>query len=80
MVIVIYVILILIFLGMSALILRHTMKYSYLSSRFKMVVSVFGLLALVVFIFSIFLIFQLDGEPKSPSYQPSSPSSTEINF
>lgn len=83
MVIATYIILMLIFLVMSALILRHTVKYSYLSTRFKIVVSVFGLLALAVFIFSIFLIFQLDGDSKSPSFSPPatpSPSNTEINF
>jgi predicted permease len=65
---------------MSALILRHTVKYSYLSTRFKVIVSVFGILALIVFLFSIFLIFQLNGELRTPSFTPSAPSDVEIQF
>lgn len=79
-VIAIYVILLLVFLIMSALIFRHTVKYSYLSTRFKITVSAFGILALIVLIFSIFLIFQLDGKPSSPTFAPSVPSNVEINF
>ncbi len=78
-----YVILLLVFLVSSALILRHTMKFSYLSPRFKTIVSIFGLLALIVIVFSVYLVLLL-GRSSPPSSSPSIPSptssSSDINF
>lgn len=78
---VIYAILIIAFLVASALILRHTVKFSYLSPRFKTIVSIFGLLALVVIVFSLYLVI-LSNRSASSSFSdftPSTPSSG-INF
>lgn len=81
---IIYIVLMVIFLVTSALILRHTVKYSYLSPKFKTIVTIFGLLALCVFIFSIYLAFSIGVSPSpSPSSYPSvspSTSTSDINF
>lgn len=86
--IIMYAILLVIFLIISALILRHTVKFSYLSPRFKTVVSIFGLLALIVIIFTLYLVFLLSRpEPSSSGFlvpststAPSSTSTSDINF
>jgi len=49
----IYIVLLVIFLVMCALIFRHTVKFGYLSPRFKTVVTIFGILALGIIIFSL---------------------------
>lgn len=77
-----YIIFMAIFIAMSALIVRHTVKYSYLSQRFKYIVFTFGLLALGVIFFSIYLIFALlanSPDSGSPSF-PSTSSGSGINF
>lgn len=79
-----YIVLMIIFLVSSALIIRHAVTYSYLGSRFKKVVAVFGILSVSVIIFSIYLMIKLFDTPSSSSsYSPAStsaPSSSEINF
>ena len=40
---------------MSGLILRHALRFGYLSPRFKIVVMVFGVLSLIIIIFSLYL-------------------------
>jgi len=55
-VIVIYIALLLVFFFVSSLIFRHTMKYSYLSPRFRTVVTIFGLLSACVIAFSLYLL------------------------
>ncbi len=72
------------FMATSALIFRHTIKFSYLSPRFKTVVAVFSGVAVVVIIFSLFLIISLfsgGSTPTSSDYTPeTSTSSSDINF
>ena len=81
--IVLYILLLLVFLVISSLIFRHTVKFSYLSPRFKYIVGVFGLIAVVVIIFSIFLLFQM-GDGPSTSYYDNDPAPTttsgDLNF
>ena len=81
-VIAIYAVLLIVFLVISGLIFRHTVKFGYLSPRFKKVVSVFGILALIITIFSIYLIISLFRSPSSaPSYSyPSVSTPSDINF
>jgi len=55
-VIVIYITLLLVFFFVSSLIFRYTIQYSYLSPRFKTVVTVFSLLAVCVIAFSLYLL------------------------
>ena len=57
----IYILLLIVFLIISSLVLRHSVKFGYLSPKFKIVVGVFGVLALAVIIFSIYLMFQVGG-------------------
>lgn len=82
----IYIILMIIFLATSALIFRHTIKFSYLSPRFKTIIAVFAGIAVVVIIFSLFLVIRLVSSDSSSSssssnYTPSvNTSSSDINF
>lgn len=83
--IVIYIILLLIFLIISSLIFRHTIKFSYLSPRFRYVVIVFGVVAMVVIIFSVYLLFQIGGGPQTNYYDTSpttipSTNTGDLNF
>lgn len=82
---VIYALLLAVFLVMSALIFRHTMKYGYLSPKFKTIVTIFGLLALGIIIFSLYLVISLSrasDKPRSPFSTPSTNtvSPGKINF
>ncbi|MBU1017917.1 hypothetical protein KKA33_02700 [Patescibacteria group bacterium] len=77
----IYIVLLIGFLAISALIFRHTAKYSYLSPKFKTVVWVFAILALGGVIFSLYLVISLFSTPSGPSYSsPSVNTSSDINF
>lgn len=86
--IVIYILLLIIFLIVSSLILRHTMKYNYLSPHFKYIVGGFGIIAVMVIIFSIYLLFKMGSgsgsgnSDYSPSPTPTIPktSSGDLNF
>ncbi len=80
----IYILLLIVFLIVSSLILRHAVKFSYLSHRFKYVCGVFGLIALIIIIFSIFLLFRM-GPSDSTNYDDPAPysppaSSGDLNF
>lgn len=79
---IIYILFLLIFFIASGLIFRHTVKFGYLSQRFKTIVTIFGLLALSVIIFSIYIFLQVL-TPSSETYSTSSPptsNSGELNF
>lgn len=56
------------FLTISGLLLRHAVKFGYLSPRFKIVVAIFGIISLAVIIFSISLIFQI-GNSENSGYE-----------
>lgn len=83
-VIVIYILLLIGFLVISSLILRHAIKFSYLSPRFKYIVGVFTVVALAVICFSVFLLFRMDmgstGVPYSAPSAPASDDSGSLNF
>ncbi|MBN2096589.1 hypothetical protein JW752_04325 [Candidatus Peregrinibacteria bacterium] len=77
----IYIVLLIGFLGISALIFRHTVKYSYLSQKFKTVVWIFAILALGGVILSLYLVISLFSTSSGPSYSyPSVNTSSDINF
>ena len=84
--IIIYVLTLIVFFIISGLIVRHSIKFGYLSPRFKTVVITFGAIALIIIIFSIFLMFQGDSPSGSTYYQPrleSTPSGSsygDLNF
>ena len=85
--IVLYILLLIVFLIISSLILRHAVKFSYLSPSFKYVVGFFGITALIVIIFSVYLLFQIDGGKGGttnyydPSpYTPPATSTGNLNF
>ena len=78
---IVYSIFLFIFLVICGLIFRHTVKFSYLSPRFKKVVTIFGVLALIVIIFSVYrliTLFHVDLDSMIPIPGSSSPSG--INF
>lgn len=83
-VIVFYILLLVIFLAISSLILRHAVKFSYLSHRFKYIVGLFVIVALSVIAFSLFLLLRMDeGSSHIPTDSPSVPasdSSGSLNF
>lgn len=80
--IVLYILLLIVFLIISSLILRHTIKFSYLSPRFKYIVAIFALISLGAILFSILLLFKM--EPSSSTGFDSRPStpigSGDLNF
>ena len=81
----IYITLMIIFLASSALIVRHAITYSYLSSRFKKLVAIFSVISIGVIVFSIYLMMELYSASSSstPSYSSpatSTSSSSGINF
>lgn len=77
-----YIFSLLIFFIMGTLIVRHTIKYSYLSPRFKNIVFIFGLIAFGIIIFSLVLMFNLYGGLSDAANVPIVPtgSSSGINF
>lgn len=84
--IVLYILLLVIFLIISSLILRHAVKFSYLSPNFKYVVGGFGIIAVIVIIFSIYLLFKMSPSSNT-NYYDSTPStytpptnSGDLNF
>lgn len=81
-VIAIYAVLLIVFLVVSGLIFRHTVKFGYLSPRFKTIASVFGIFALIIIILSIYLVVGLlRAPPSTPSYSyPSFSTPSDINF
>lgn len=85
--IVLYILLLIVFLIISSLILRHAIKFSYLNPRFKYVVGGFGIIAVIVIIFSIYLLFKMSPSSNSTNYYDSTPSpyipatsSGDLNF
>lgn len=83
-VIIIYIALLIGFLVISSLILRHAVKYSYLSHRFKYIVGFFAIVALAVISFSVFLLLKMDtgstGVPYSVPSNSASDDSGSLNF
>jgi len=81
-VIIVYIVLLVFFLLASAMIFRHTLKFSYLSPRFKAIIMTFGIIALAVIIYTIYLVISLYHQQSSPStFSPSPATSTsDINF
>lgn len=81
---VIYIILLLIFLVISGLILRYTIKFSYLSPRFKKVIWIFGILSFFIILFSAYrliTLFHVDLNSVIPSLPaPGSGSPSGIKF
>lgn len=81
----IYIVLLIIFLIISSLILRHTIKFSYLSPRFRYIVGFFGVIAVIIIIFSIYLLFKMGPSSGTSYYQPETPyvppaSTGDLNF
>jgi len=77
-IIVLYILLLIIFLIISSLILRHAIKFSYLSPRFKYIVGIFGIIAITVIVFSIYLLIKM-GPGTSNNYDDPSPYTAPAN-
>jgi hypothetical protein len=77
----IYIVLLIIFLVTTAMIFRHTIKFGYLSPQFKIVVVVFGVLALIGVIVSFYLVVNLFRTPSAPTFDyPSVSTPSDIQF
>ena len=85
-VIILYILLLIVFLIISSLILRHSIKFGYLSPRFKYMVIVFGIIASIVIILSVYILFRMGtGSDNNGYYNPtpsssSTPSGGNLNF
>jgi hypothetical protein len=82
-VILIYILLLIVFLAISSLVLRHAVKFGYLSPSFKIVIIIFGVMALCVIIFSIYLMFQVNKPYSGYEYYDTGTESTSndgLNF
>ena len=81
--IIIYFLLLIVFFVVGGLIVRHAVKFGYLSSKFKTVVLVFGIIALGIIIFSIYLLFLGGDSAPNDYYEPyteTATSSGDLNF
>lgn len=76
----IYGILIVIFMVTSVLIVRHMVKFSYLSQRFRSVVFGFGIVSVIVIVFSLFLVFNLVNLGSGGTSTPTIPTNGGIDF
>ncbi|QQR83226.1 hypothetical protein IPJ72_05500 [Candidatus Peregrinibacteria bacterium] len=77
---VIYVALIATFVFTTSLIIRHMVRFSYLSNRFRKVVLGFVVLAAIVIVFSLYLVFNLVALDAGGLSTPSIPNTGGINF
>lgn len=68
-----YIILLIIFLIISGLIFRHGIKFGYLAPRFIYVVGIFGVIALIVIIFSIYLLIVMGRDTSSTYFDTNTP-------
>lgn len=83
-----YILLLIGFLVLSGLILRYLFKFGHLAPRFKWVVILFGTLAIIAIIFSVYLLTQFDQGNSSSTSRPnlntnsnsSSSSANDLNF
>jgi len=78
----IYILLIALFLVMSSLVFRHTVKFGYLSPRFRLVMGIFGTLAVGIITLSVYLLFVLSQVSESgvSPVQPTHSNSNGLNF
>jgi hypothetical protein len=77
-VIIIYILLLVVFLVISSLILRHAVKFSYLSTSFKYIVGAFAIISIAVISFSVFLLLKMD-TGSTPSFDAGTPSVPAVN-
>lgn len=78
---VIYVLLLLVFCIFTGFIIRHTKRYGHLAPRFKITASIFGVVALALILFSLYLMTQLYSNPSRPFSRPAPASGNgSINF
>ncbi len=81
-IILLYILLLIGFISASAFIFRHMVKYGHLSPRFKTVIGFYGVISIIVIIFSIFLISSSEtgsSNDYNNDYSNSS-SSNDLNF
>jgi len=76
----IYVVLLLIFIAISGLIFRHTLKFSYLSPKFRYIVVLFAFISLALIILSVYLLSQVDNSSNSTPINNTPSTSGELNF
>lgn len=74
-----YCVLMVAFLLMSILALRHTLKFGYIDPRFKTLGWIFGFVALAVILFSFYLMSNLfkSGQATNPTPKATT---TDINY
>ena len=75
-----YGLLLSVFLMMSVFAIQQTAKFSYISTRFKTVVWIFGILAVSVIILSVFLMVRLYQPASAPLFPKATPTTTDIDY
>jgi len=73
-----YCVFLAVFVVMSVLVIRHTSRFGYISQKFKALAWTFGVVALAVIIFSVYLVLQLQ-KPATTSFFPKT-STMDINY
>lgn len=83
---IIYALSLLIFGFFAGFIVRHTVRYGYLSPRFKIAIFLFGAMALGLILFSLTLLLRLWGGNFNPGVSRvgiptrTGPAGSELNF
>lgn len=75
-----YIALLIVFFAISGVIILHAAKLGPLVPKFRWIVGIFALLAVVVVIFSIVLLIGLSGDAPTRVPTPSGSSSGNLNF
>ncbi|MBI5421689.1 hypothetical protein HZA44_00965 [Candidatus Peregrinibacteria bacterium] len=73
-----YCVLMVIFLLMSVLTLRHTMKFGYIDPRFKTLGWIFGFVVLAIILVTVYLVTSLFNENPTGGTAPKT--TTNINY
>lgn len=80
-VLIVYIILLLVFFFFAGLVFRHTHRYGHLSEWFRIALIVFSILAVIIIIFSFYLLLKLyTANPSVPVSVPLPTQGSNINF
>ena len=80
-VLIVYIVLLLVFFFFAGLVFRHIHRYGHLSEWFRIALIVFGTLAVMIIIFSFYLLLKLyTANPSAPALTPLPSQGNNINF
>lgn len=75
-----HIVLLIIFLVFSALIIRHNIKFGYLSDKFKYIVIIYVILAIIGIIWASSILIKLAYHNTNTTTNNSNYNSSDINF